>query len=155
MKLLIQRVNKASVSVDGTQISSIGKGLCVMVGIHRDDAQGDAEYLQRKLTNIRLFENEENDKKWDKSVLDMKLEVLLVSQFTLCQELKGNKPDFRKSMGADKSKSFYDSFVSSVKEAIGEDKVKEGQFGAHMIVDITNDGPVTIEISSKNNREKS
>merc|ERR1711973_1020595 len=151
MKLIVQRVKSASVSVDGETISSIGKGLCVLVGIHRDDTPAQRETLVRKLLNLRVFEDESGGgeiKRWDKSVKDLGLDVLCVSQFTLYGEMKGNKPDFRKAMSGDVAKDFYDKFLAELKQDHHEDKIKNGQFGAFMQVHIQNDGPVTIELEA-------
>ena len=94
MKVIVQRVQSASVAVNDSVISSIGKGICVLVGIHAKDTPKERETIVRKLLNLRVFEDE-NDKRWAKSVKDLNLEVLCVSQFTLYHTMKGNKPDFR------------------------------------------------------------
>ena len=94
MKVIVQRVQSASVAVNDSVISSIGKGICVLVGIHDKDTPKERETIVRKLLNLRVFEDE-NDKRWAKSVKDLNLEVLCVSQFTLYHTMKGNKPDFR------------------------------------------------------------
>ena len=93
MKIIVQRVQSASVSVDGNIISSIGKGVCVFVGIHVKDTPKERDTIVRKLLNLRVFEDEKN-KRWCKSVKDLNLEILCVSQFTLYHIMKGNKPDF-------------------------------------------------------------
>ena len=95
MRLIIQRVNHASVTVNEKVISKIGKGLCCLIGIVEEDTKEDAEYISRKILNLRLWDDE-NGKRWNKSVMDMKYDILLVSQFTLYAVLKGNKPDFHK-----------------------------------------------------------
>jgi D-aminoacyl-tRNA deacylase len=158
MKIVIQRVTEASVHVSNEIISSIGAGLCVLVGICQSDTDKDMEYVTKKLLNLRIFENNSdgaaNIKRWDKSVVDKSYEILCVSQFTLYSLTnKGNKPDFHLAMGADNSKEFYDKFITSLKDNYNEDKIKNGQFGAYMDVNIRNDGPVTIIIDS-NNKEK-
>ena len=93
MKVVVQRVKSASVSIDEDVISSIGKGICVLVGIHVKDTPKERETIVRKLLNLRVFEDEKN-KRWCKSVKDLNLEILCVSQFTLYHIMKGNKPDF-------------------------------------------------------------
>uniref|UniRef100_A0A914N165 D-aminoacyl-tRNA deacylase n=1 Tax=Meloidogyne incognita TaxID=6306 RepID=A0A914N165_MELIC len=98
MKAIIQRVCKASVVVEQETISSIGRGICVLIGIGREDGDEDIEYMVRKILNLRIFEDPENGKRWDKSVVDLGLEVLSVSQFTLHALIKGNKLDFHRSM---------------------------------------------------------
>ncbi|XP_065052061.1 D-aminoacyl-tRNA deacylase-like [Rhopilema esculentum] len=146
MRAVIQRVAKASVSVDGELVSSIGKGLCVLIGISGDDSSKDADYIVRKILNLRLFD--EGDKRWRKSVKDEDLEVLCVSQFTLYSVLKGNKPDFHKAMEAERSKLLYEEILGKLRKDYAEDKIKDGRFAAYMQVSIQNDGPVTINIES-------
>uniref|UniRef100_A0AC35U2J8 D-aminoacyl-tRNA deacylase n=1 Tax=Rhabditophanes sp. KR3021 TaxID=114890 RepID=A0AC35U2J8_9BILA len=146
MKAVIQRVTEASVTVNGEIISSIGKGLLVLIGLETSDKPEDAEFIQRKILNLRLFDGE-NGKRWDKSVKDMGYEVLCVSQFTLHAVLKGNKLDFHKSMNPSDAPIFYSTFLENMKKA--HELTKDGQFGAMMSVNIVNDGPVTINIDSK------
>ncbi|KAH3848005.1 D-aminoacyl-tRNA deacylase-like [Dreissena polymorpha] len=150
MKAIIQRVTEATVTVDGNLVSSIGKGLCVLVGIGRKDAAKDADWLVKKIINLRLFDGDDG-KRWDKSVKDKNYEVLCVSQFTLHTILKGNKPDFHNSMGPDEAPIFYDNFIQLMKQNYSEDKIKNGVFGAMMQVHIQNDGPVTIPLESPEN----
>lgn len=154
MKIVVQRVAKASVSVNNELISSIGKGLCLLVGIGRYDTLKEMEYMVRKVLNLRVFEDD-NGKRWNKSVKDRHLEVLCVSQFTLMCSLKGNKPDYHDSMGPDQSQQFYNSFLSKLREAYDADKIKDGRFGAYMSVNIENDGPVTIPLEIIPSRPKS
>uniref|UniRef100_T1IYM9 D-aminoacyl-tRNA deacylase n=1 Tax=Strigamia maritima TaxID=126957 RepID=T1IYM9_STRMM len=145
MRFVVQRVLTANVSINDEIISSIGRGLCVLVGISRDDTSKDADYMIKKLLNLRIFEND-NGKRWSLSVSDKKFEILCVSQFTLYCTLKGNKPDFHLSMEAEKSKLFYAEFLDKLRRAYQPDLVKDGQFGALMQVNIQNDGPVTINL---------
>ncbi|XP_041063193.1 D-aminoacyl-tRNA deacylase 1 isoform X2 [Carcharodon carcharias] len=147
MKAIIQRVAKASVTVGEEQISSIGRGICVLLGISVEDTQKDMEYMVRKILNLRLFEDE-NGKHWCKSVMDKQYEILLVSQFTLQCVLKGNKPDFHLAMGAEQSETFYNGLLQHIRKAYKPELVKDGKFGAYMQVHIQNDGPVTIELES-------
>lgn len=147
MRAVIQRVASAAVTVDGRLISSIGRGLCVLVGIHRDDSDDDMEYMIRKILNLKLFDDG-SGKRWRHSARDLKLEVLCVSQFTLYCTLKGNKPDFHLSMDGDRSRAFYAEFIRKLRSEHGETLVKDGEFGALMQVDIRNDGPVTVELES-------
>ncbi|GLH16746.1 D-aminoacyl-tRNA deacylase [Gryllus bimaculatus] len=133
--------------VDGEVISSIGNGLCVLIGISREDSASDIEYIVRKILNIRLF-NGENGKRWDVSVKEKGLEILCVSQFTLYHCLKGNKLDFRNAMTAENSEEFYQTFLMTLKRQYKPELVKDGKFGAYMNVQIENDGPVTIELES-------
>ncbi|XP_061174728.1 D-aminoacyl-tRNA deacylase 1-like [Saccostrea echinata] len=150
MKAIIQRVTQASVTVGEETISSIGQGLCVLVGIGRNDSTKELEYMARKILNIRLFDGEDG-KRWNKSVIDKQLEVLCVSQFTLSAILKGNKPDFHEAMGPDTSEKAYQDFLQIMRNSYNPDKVKDGKFGAYMQVHIQNDGPVTIPLESPDN----
>ncbi|XP_057699733.1 D-aminoacyl-tRNA deacylase 1 isoform X2 [Corythoichthys intestinalis] len=147
MKAIIQRVTRASVTVGGETISSIGQGLCVLLGISVEDTHTDAEYIVRKILNLRLFEDE-NGRAWSKSVMDRDYEVLCVSQFTLQCILKGNKPDFHSAMPAELSQPFYASILENMRSAYKPELVKDGKFGASMQVHVQNDGPVTIELTS-------
>ncbi|XP_061763644.1 D-aminoacyl-tRNA deacylase 1 isoform X1 [Nerophis ophidion] len=147
MKAIIQRVTRASVTVGDEQISSIGRGVCVLLGISVDDTHADAEYIVRKILNLRLFEDE-NGRAWSKSVMDRNLEVLCVSQFTLQCILKGNKPDFHSAMPAELAQPFYASILENMRSGYKPELVKDGRFGASMQVHIQNDGPVTIEVVS-------
>jgi len=149
MKSVIQKVLRASVSVSGEKISSIEKGLCILVGISRSDTVEDIDYMVKKILNTRIFED--GEKRWQKSVKDLGLEILCVSQFTLYHELKGNKLDFHNAMSADMSKDCYDEFIEKLRKEYKPDLVKDGVFGALMQVDIQNDGPVTIVIDSPMN----
>jgi len=144
MKAVIQRVNYASVEVDGKLISSIDKGLLILVGIHKNDTENEADYLIRKILNLRIFESEKHF--MDKSVQDLDLEILLVSQFTLYGDCKkGNRPSFDQAMPPAQAKVFYDDFVDKFKKSHA--KVKDGVFGAYMKVRLENDGPLTIVIN--------
>ncbi|XP_041838729.1 D-aminoacyl-tRNA deacylase 1 [Melanotaenia boesemani] len=147
MRAIIQRVTKASVTVGEDQVSSIGRGLCVLLGISVEDTQRDADYMVRKILNLRLFEDE-NGRAWSRSVMDRDFEVLCVSQFTLQCILKGNKPDFHSAMPAELAQSFYDSILENMKSSYKPELIKDGAFGAFMQVHIQNDGPVTIELTS-------
>ncbi|MCL4132521.1 UNVERIFIED_CONTAM: hypothetical protein GTU68_051932, partial [Idotea baltica] len=119
----IQRVQKASVHVNGDVVSSIGRGLCVLIGIHKNDGPSDIEYIVRKILNIRVFEDDEK-KRWQKSVKDLDLEVLCVSQFTLYCDLKGNKPDYRHNMGPEAAQIFYGNFLDALKNQYCKEKIK-------------------------------
>eukprot|EP01116_Phalansterium_solitarium_P007743 TRINITY_DN20614_c0_g1_i1.p1 TRINITY_DN20614_c0_g1~~TRINITY_DN20614_c0_g1_i1.p1 ORF type:complete len:153 (-),score=29.72 TRINITY_DN20614_c0_g1_i1:95-553(-) len=149
MRAILQRVLRGSVTVEGKVVSSIGRGLVVLVGIEQSDTEKDAEFIGRKILNARLWENEESGKAWDRSVVDRKFELLIVSQFTLHAVMKGNKPDFHLSMKADQSKAFYEKFLARVRSAYEPAKVQEGEFGAMMTVDLANDGPVSIWLDSR------
>ncbi|XP_012696413.1 D-aminoacyl-tRNA deacylase 1 [Clupea harengus] len=147
MKVVIQRVTQASVSVGEQQISSIGKGLCVLLGISTEDTQKDVDYMVRKILNLRVFEDD-GGRPWSKSVMERELEVLCVSQFTLQCVLKGNKPDFHRAMPAELAQPFYSAMLERLREAYTPERIKDGQFGGYMQVHIQNDGPVTIQLES-------
>lgn len=147
MRAIIQRVTKASVTVGEEQVSSIGRGLCVLLGISVEDTQKDVDYIVRKILNLRVFEDE-NDRAWSRSVMDRGFEVLCVSQFTLQCILKGNKPDFHSAMPAELAEPFYNHMLETMRTSYKPELIKDGQFGAYMQVHIQNDGPVTIELSS-------
>ncbi|KAF5902934.1 D-tyrosyl-tRNA(Tyr) deacylase 1-like, partial [Clarias magur] len=147
MKAVIQRVANASVMVGETHISSIGRGICVLIGISTEDTQRDVDYIVRKILNLRLFEDE-NGCAWKHSVMDKGLEVLCVSQFTLQCILKGNKPDFHLAMTADFAQPFYNNILEQLRIAYKPELIKDGQFGTYMQVHVQNDGPVTIYLES-------
>ncbi|XP_023297683.2 D-aminoacyl-tRNA deacylase [Lucilia cuprina] len=147
MKAIVQRVTSAKVTVGEDLISSIGRGLCVLVGITHNDTEKDVEYLSRKLLSLRLFEDQAG-KRWQKSVQDEKFEILCVSQFTLYHRLKGNKPDFHMAMQGEQAQQLYQKFLKRLGQMYDETKIKDGKFGAYMQVHIQNDGPVTIELES-------
>ena len=141
MKLVIQRVTDAVLSVNNEEISRIEKGFVVLIGIKTSDTKEIADYLVNKLINLRVFEDE-NDK-MNLSIKDMNGELLLVSQFTLYGDCsRGNRPSFTEAARPDEAKKLYDYFVQECKKHIPV--VKEGIFGSYMKVSLTNDGPVTI-----------
>ncbi|CDO96727.1 unnamed protein product [Coffea canephora] len=138
MRMVVQRVASASVEVEGRIVSAIGPGLLVLVGLHESDADSDAEYICRKVLNMRLFPNEKTGKTWDQNVMQKNLEVLLVSQFTLYGILKGNKPDFHVAMPPEKARPFYESVVEKFRKAYTPDVIKDGIFGAMMKAGLRN-----------------
>ena len=141
MKVLIQRVKRASVTIEGKLHSSIGEGILALVGIEKGDTSEIVEKLARKVVNLRIFPDE-NDK-MNLSLIDTKGEMLIVSQFTLCGDCrKGTRPSFDKSAPPDIANELYEEFVSKVKE-YGV-SVGTGSFGAMMDVELINDGPVTF-----------
>lgn len=150
MKLLIQRVNSASVEVENKVVGQIKKGLLVFLGVEKDDTREKADDLIKKLLNLRVFANKDNSKHFDQSLLDIQGEVLVVSQFTLCADLsKGRRPDFYQAASPDLAKELYQYFVSklkveSPKGAPSGLNVQTGEFGAYMQVKLENDGPSTF-----------
>ena len=148
MRVLIQRVKRASVTVDGELISQIAQGLLVLVGICDEDNHEDIEWLTKKISNIRLFDNENGV--MNLSLMDIDGELLAVSQFTLMASTKkGNRPSYIKAAKPDISIPLYESFCNEMEIALNK-PIKRGVFGADMKVDLLNDGPVTIFIDSKN-----
>lgn len=142
MKAVIQRVNKSSVSVDGEIKGCIGKGYNILLGVMDGDAEAQAELLAAKVAKLRVFEDEAG--KMNKSVTDIGGEILVVSQFTLCADIKkGNRPSFTDSAPPDEANRLYEYFCSKLREN-GIAKVETGVFAADMKVEIENDGPVTI-----------
>ncbi|XP_058723403.1 uncharacterized protein LOC131595138 isoform X1 [Vicia villosa] len=152
MRAVVQRVASASVEVEGRIVSEIGPGLLVLVGIHDSDSDADADYICRKVLNMRLFTNEDSGKAWDHSVMQKNYQVLLVSQFTLYGILKGNKPDFHVAMAPQRAKPFYASIVDKFRNAYNSDAIKDGVFGAKMKVSLVNDGPVTMQLDSQSSK---
>ncbi|KAK3092767.1 hypothetical protein FSP39_007022 [Pinctada imbricata] len=147
MKAIVQRVLQSSVTVDGKVVSSIGQGLCVLVGITQHDSPRELDWMVRKILNLRVFEDDA-EKKWNKSVMDKQYEILCVSQFTLAVTMKGNKPDFHEAMNPELSQPFYREFLKQLGENYSPEKIKDGEFGAYMQVHIQNDGPVTIPLET-------
>lgn len=145
MRSVIQRVKEAEVRVDGKIYGKIGKGLLVFLGIGKEDTEKEAEWMVEKITNLRIFEDETG--KLNHSLLDVKGELLIVSQFTLYAEcIKGRRPSFTEAMEAEKAKILFDFFVDNARKKVG--KVEKGVFQAHMDVFLINDGPVTIILES-------
>ncbi len=141
MRLVIQRVGKASVEVDGEITGKIGKGLLVLLGVTHSDDESVIPWLVRKTCELRIFEDEQG--KMNRSLLDVGGKMLVVSQFTLYARcLKGRRPDFNDAAPPQKAEALYEKFVEAVREAGVH--VETGVFGAYMKVDLTNDGPVTI-----------
>jgi D-tyrosyl-tRNA(Tyr) deacylase len=144
MKVLIQRVQSGSVKIKSPEYTaSIGRGYVVLVGFHVEDELSFIEPIAKKLANLRIFEDESG--KMNLSILDISGEILIVSQFTLYADTqKGNRPGFSNSMRPDSAKLYYEEFIRCVQAHIGKEKVRTGIFGANMLVEIQNDGPVTI-----------
>ena len=148
MRLLIQRVTEAHCRINGNIHSEIGQGVVVLVGVGNDETKEDIEWLTKKLVQLRIFDDEAGV--MNLSVQDIDGEVMIVSQFTLhAMTKKGNRPSWIKAAPEAISKPLYEEFVTRVESALGR-KVATGEFGADMKIELTNDGPVTIWIDSKN-----
>lgn len=148
MKTVIQRVSSASVTIDSKIVADIQKGLLVLVGIEDADTQEDTNWLCQKITNLRIF-GDENDV-MNLSVKDIDGDIIVVSQFTLhASTKKGNRPSYIKASKPETAIPMYEKFVSRMEKELGK-KVQTGVFGADMKVALLNDGPVTIVIDSKN-----
>ena len=141
MRAVVQRVASAQVSVAGEVRAEIGHGLCVLLGVARGDTASDAERLAGKVARLRIFENDEG--RFDRSLLDTGGAALVVSQFTLIADTaKGNRPSFTEAVQPDEAEPLYEAFAAALRE-LGVD-VQTGVFGARMAVELINDGPVTI-----------
>lgn len=148
MRTLIQRVQRASVTIDGEMKSQIGKGLLVLIGIEDRDGQEDIEWLCKKIANLRIFDDENGV--MNRSVIETEGEVMVVSQFTLhASTKKGNRPSYIHASKPDIAIPMYEAFCAEMGVQIGKE-VQTGRFGADMKVELINDGPVTIWIDSQN-----
>lgn len=146
MRIIVQRVNHASVEVDEKVVGDIKKGLLVFIGVGREDDESDLDYMVNKVMGLRIFEDE--DDKMNLSLEDIQGELLVVSQFTLYGDArKGRRPSFTASAAPDIGEEYYEKFVEKCRK--GGLKVETGIFGADMNVNLSNDGPVTIMIDSK------
>ena len=147
MKSVIQRVKKASVTINGKEKRTIAEGLVVLAAFGKNDTARKCAILFEKIKNMRIFSNEEG--KFDKSVEDIKGSFLIISQFTLYGNCKkGKRPDFTEAAGYEQGKKLYEEFLETAKQS--GINVVSGEFGADMLVDIQNDGPVTIILDSEN-----
>ncbi|WP_292947082.1 D-aminoacyl-tRNA deacylase [Olleya sp. UBA1516] len=148
MKVVIQRVSKASVTIEGDLVANINSGLLILLGIVEQDTQDDIDWLVNKIANCRIF-NDDNQV-MNKSLIDINGEALVVSQFTLhASTKKGNRPSYIKAAKPDIAIPLYEAFVKQLQSVLDK-PVQTGQFGADMKVELLNDGPVTIIIDSKN-----
>lgn len=148
MKTVTQRVQYASVTIDGQIKSKIGKGLLILVGIEDRDTQEDIEWLAKKITNLRIFDDENGV--MNRSCIEVEGEILVVSQFTLqASTKKGNRPSYIKASKPEVAIPMYEAFCEEVGLQLGK-PVQTGTFGADMKVELLNDGPVTILIDSQN-----
>ncbi len=148
MRLVIQRVIHASVSINGVCKSAIKEGFMILVGIEEADTKEDADWLCKKVIGLRVFDDENGV--MNKSIMDVNGEILIVSQFTLMASTKkGNRPSYIRAAGHETAIPLYEYFCNEVSKALGKE-VGTGEFGADMKVELLNNGPVTILIDSKN-----
>lgn len=148
MRLVIQRVNRASVSVKESIVSSIGNGLLLLLGIESADTEEDIQWLCRKVLGLRIFDDDEGV--MNRNILDVGGDIIVVSQFTLMASYKkGNRPSWIRAAGHEHAIPMYERFVQVLSQGLGKD-VGTGVFGAEMKVELVNDGPVTICIDTKN-----
>ena len=146
MRAVIQRVDEARVTVDGTVVGEISKGILVFLGITTDDGEDDLTFLKRKILNLRIFPD--SDGKMNLSLVDTGSAVLLVSQFTLYGDCrKGNRPSFIRAAAPDRARALYQELIRQLRSE--NIKVESGEFQAMMKVDLVNDGPVTLILDSK------
>ena len=146
MKVVIQRALASSVEVDNKSINKIEKGMVILVGVNVEDTSEDVDYLVRKTLNLRIFDDENGV--MNKSILDVGGEILSISQFTLQASTKdGNRPSYINAMNGEEAVKLYEEYNKKLNEKV---KTYPGVFGAEMKVSITNDGPITIIIDSKN-----
>ncbi|OGL49497.1 MAG: D-tyrosyl-tRNA(Tyr) deacylase [Candidatus Schekmanbacteria bacterium RIFCSPHIGHO2_02_FULL_38_11] len=146
MKAVVQRVKKASVIIEGKIFGTIEKGFAILLGISETDTEEDVKYLSEKIANLRIFEDSQG--KMNLSCLDIKGDFLVVSQFTLIADCrKGRRPSFIEAARPEKAIPLYENFISLLRQT--GSKVETGEFGASMVVEIHNDGPVTIILDSR------
>lgn len=146
MRAVVQRVSRSSVSVEDQVIGSVGVGMTVLLGVESGDTEKDVDYMVDKIINLRIFEDE--DEVMNLSLLDVKGEMLAISQFTLLGDCrKGRRPSYKNAARPDDANTLYEDFVEKCRSK--EVKVETGRFQAEMMVDIVNDGPVTLLIDSK------
>ena len=148
MRVVIQRVSQASVIINEKKVASINDGLLVLLGIEIQDTKEDAKWLANKIASLRIFSDE--DGKMNKSVTEVDGEVIVVSQFTLhAKTKKGNRPSYIKAARSEQAIPLYEKFKKYMSDVIGKE-VQSGEFAAYMNVTLTNDGPVTIILDTKN-----
>jgi D-tyrosyl-tRNA(Tyr) deacylase len=148
MRTVIQRVTSCSLNIDGQEYSRIGYGLVVLVSFEETDTSEDRDWLCGKITGLRVFDD--NQGVMDLDIRDIGGEIMVVSQFTLhASTRKGNRPSYSKAARAEVAKPAYDAFILALEESLGAE-VATGQFGAHMVIGLVNDGPVTLFLDTKN-----
>lgn len=147
MKAIIQRVSRGRVTVEGCETGAIGRGFVVLLGVRSGDVEADALYLAEKTANLRIFQDEAG--KMNRSLQDTQGSALVISQFTLYADTrKGNRPSFIQAAGPAEAERLYGVYIGQLRRLLGETRVAAGVFRADMSVELVNEGPVTIELSS-------
>lgn len=145
MKAWVQRVNEASVTIEGECVASIGKGYLVLFSVTHDDTEAMADKLAQRLVKLRIFEDENG--KTNRSIVDVNGSIIVVSQFTLYADTAhGRRPGFSNAARPEKANPLYERVVAKLREKLGPDRVGTGRFGADMKVELLNDGPVSVEL---------
>jgi D-tyrosyl-tRNA(Tyr) deacylase len=143
VRVVIQRVSRASVTVDGERVAEVGRGLLILVGVAAEDDEGDADALAIKSGRLRIFEDD--DRRFDRSIIDIGGEALVVSQFTLIADVtRGNRPSFSGAAGHERARAIFERFCATL--ASQGVPVSTGVFGARMSVELVNEGPVTLVV---------
>jgi D-tyrosyl-tRNA(Tyr) deacylase len=152
MLAVVQRVNDASVEIEGKPYSSINKGLLVFLGIQKGDTEKESEYLSKKIVDLRIFPDDED--KMNMTVRDVEGEIMIISQFTLCTDKNksGNRPSFFYAEVPEKASKIFEDFIVMTKDYYISERVKSGVFAAMMKIKLTNDGPVTIILERENEK---
>lgn len=147
MKALIQRVTKGSVAIEGKPSATIGRGYVILLGVRKGDTEEKARLLAQKTETLRIFPDDTG--KMTDSITDIRGEILVISQFTLYADTsKGNRPCFLEAAPPELAESLYNEYVAALRRSFGDSRVKTGMFKASMTVEIINDGPVTVELST-------
>ncbi|MBA4389278.1 MAG: D-tyrosyl-tRNA(Tyr) deacylase [Verrucomicrobia bacterium] len=148
MKALIQRVQRGSVTINGQTVGSIGRGYVVLLGVRTGDTEEDALYLANRTINLRIFPDA--DDKMNLSIENIQGEILVISQFTLYADTrKGNRPGFTEAAPPEQAERLYSSYVAALRLALGDTRVSTGTFRTSMLVEIINDGPVTVQLETQ------
>lgn len=147
MKILLQRVKRGSVTIEGEMVGAVGVGYVALVGVRQADTEADARQLAAKTIALRVFPDETG--RMNRSLVDIEGGILAISQFTLYADTaRGNRPGFTNAAKPDLAEPLYECYVNALRAELGHDRVATGRFGADMLVEILNDGPVTIELST-------
>lgn len=146
MKAFVQRVDEASVTIEGEKVAAIEKGYLILFGVTHTDTEAMVDKLAERTVKLRIFEDENG--KTNKSILDVGGSIIVVSQFTLYADTKhGNRPGFSDAAKPDLANPLYERYVAKLREKLGSDRVGTGRFGAHMVVSLVNNGPFSVELT--------